>query len=159
MTTAFDVASAQAFRQAAKPASVTDQRRAQYGADAVLSATPAQLVTMLYDRLMLDLHRAVAAQETSDWTAAREQLLHAQAIVGELSSTLRIDVWDGGEGLLAIYNYAATSLIQANVHHDVGATKQTITLLEPLRRAWHEAAASMPATAADQRQGGALGVA
>jgi flagellar secretion chaperone FliS len=157
---AFDIASAAAFRAAASaPTSITDQRRAAYTAESVLSATPAQLVTMLYDRLMLDLHRAVTAQESADWSAAHEQLLHAQAIVGELSSTLRIDVWDGGEGLLALYNYASTALVTANVHRDVDATKQTIRLLEPLRAAWHEAAAAMPATAPAHATGGALGVA
>ncbi|MFZ7087937.1 flagellar export chaperone FliS [Curtobacterium sp. RRHDQ10] len=158
----FDLASAAAFRAAAKPPAVAEQRRAQYNAEAVLSATPAQLVTMLYDRLMLDLHRAVAAQETADWAAARDQLMHAQAIVGELSSTLRIDLWDGGEGLLAIYNYASTSLVTANVHRDVNATRDTIRILEPLRAAWHEAAATIPAPGYQQQgahQGGALGVA
>jgi flagellar protein FliS len=156
----FDLASA-AFRQAAQPRSVADQRRAQYTNEAVLSATPAQLVTMLYDRLMLDLHRAESAQVGADWDAARDQLLHAQAIVGELSSTLRIDVWDGGEGLLAVYNYASTSLITANVHRDVQATRDCIRILEPLRQAWHDAAATLPTTtAAPQRTaGGALGVA
>jgi len=98
-------------------------RRAQYGADAVLSATPVQLVTMLYDRLLLDLSRAVVAQEATDWAAAGEQLLHAQAIVAELSSSLRIDVWDGGEGLLALYSYASTALVNANVHRDVAVTR------------------------------------
>lgn len=163
---AFDLASAAAFRNAAAPSAATAQRRAQYNAEAVLSATPAQLVTMLYDRLVLDLHRAVAAQEGSDWPAARDQLMHAQAIVGELSSTLRIDLWDGGEGLLAIYNYASTSLVTANVHHDVNATRDTIRILEPLRQAWHDAAAAIPAPGyqssdLDQhrQQGGALGVA
>jgi flagellar secretion chaperone FliS len=156
---AFDLAQAAAFRQAAQPRTVTDQRRAQYTNEAVLSATPAQLVTMLYDRLMLDLHRAVAAQDATDWDAAREQLLHAQAIVGELSSTLRIDVWDGGEGLLAIYNYASTSLITANVHRDAAATRDCIRILEPLRAAWHEAAGAMPATIAPTASTGALGVA
>jgi len=156
---AFDLQSA-AFRQAAQPRTVTDQRRAQYTNEAVLSATPAQLVTMLYDRLLLDLHRAEAAQTTADWEAAREQLLHAQAIVGELSSTLRIDVWDGGEGLLAIYNYASTSLITANVHRDVQATRDCIRILEPLRQSWHEAAAALPAAQPVQTgTGGALGVA
>ncbi len=156
---AFDLQSA-AFRQSAQPRTVTDQRRAQYTNEAVLSATPAQLVTMLYDRLMLDLHRAEAAQTGADWDAAREQLLHAQAIVGELSSTLRIDVWDGGEGLLAIYNYASTSLITANVHRDVQATRDCIRILEPLRQSWHEAAAALPATRPlPGATGGALGVA
>jgi flagellar secretion chaperone FliS len=156
---AFDIATAQAFRSRATAApAAAQQQRAAYGAEAVLSATPAQLVTMLYDRLMLDMHRAVAAQEQSDWAAAHEQLIHAQAIVSELSSTLRIDVWDGGEGLLALYNYASTSLVQANVHHDVEATRSTIALLEPLRQAWHEAATAMPAPSAQPVQG-ALGVA
>lgn len=154
-----DLASA-AFRAAAAgPTSITAQRRAQYNAESVLSATPAQLVTMLYDRLMLDLHRAVDAQVASDWPTAHEQLIHAQAIVGELSSTLRIDVWDGGEGLLALYNYASSALVTANVHHDVTATRETIRLLEPLRSAWHEAAAAMPAPALHGTSGGALGVA
>jgi len=158
---AFDLASAAAFRATASaPAAVTEQRRAQYNSEAVLSATPAQLVTMLYDRLMLDLHRAEQAQTASDWVGAREQLLHAQAIVGELSSSLRIDIWDGGEGLLAIYNYASTSLVTANVHRDVAATRDAIRILEPLRRAWHDAARAMPApTVGPTVPGGALGVA
>ncbi|PZE92771.1 flagellar export chaperone FliS [Curtobacterium sp. MCBD17_008] len=158
---AYDLSGAAAFRQAATPRSVTEQRRAQYTNEAVLSATPAQLVTMLYDRLLLDLHRAETAQVASDWDAARDQLMHAQAIVGELSSTLKIDVWDGGEGLLAVYNYASTSLITANVHRDVQATRDCIRILEPLRQAWHDAAASLPATPAAPQQtaGGALGVA
>ena len=140
---------------------LAQRRRAQYTNEAVLSATPAQLVTLLYDRLLLDLHRAEAAQVASNWDGAREQLLHAQAIVGELSATLRIDAWDGGEGLLAIYNYASTSLITANVHRDVQATRDCIRILDPLRQAWHDAAASMPATPApvQHTMGGALGVA
>ncbi|TCK60094.1 flagellar export chaperone FliS [Curtobacterium sp. PhB136] len=140
---------------------LAQRRRAQYTNEAVLSATPAQLVTLLYDRLLLDLHRAEAAQVASNWDGAREQLLHAQAIVGELSATLRIDAWDGGEGLLAIYNYASTSLITANVHRDVQATRDCIRILDPLRQAWHDAAASMPATPAPVQHttGGALGVA
>lgn len=155
-----------AFRAAASAApSVADQRRARYESDSVLSATPARLVTMLYDRLLLDLHRAEHAQVVGDWMAAREQLLHAQAIVAELSSTLRIDVWDGGEGLQALYTYASTSLITANVHRDVNATRETITLLEPLRDAWAEASSAMPAAAASAMPvavngaPGALGVA
>ncbi|ROS73955.1 flagellar protein FliS [Curtobacterium sp. PhB130] len=140
---------------------LAQRRRAQYTNEAVLSATPAQLVTLLYDRLLLDLHRAEAAQVASNWDGAREQLLHAQAIVGELSATLRIDAWDGGEGLLAIYNYASTSLITANVHRDVQATRDCIRILDPLRQAWHDAAAAMPATPAPVQHttGGALGVA
>ncbi|KQO82053.1 flagellar export chaperone FliS [Frigoribacterium sp. Leaf263] len=134
----------------------------------MLSATPVQLVTMLYDRLMLDLSRAEAAQVSGSWLVASEQLQHAQAIVAELSSSLRIDVWDGGEGLLALYGYASTALVNANVHRDVALTREVVGLLEPLRQAWREAGSSLQAAEAAARPaatatsglpGGALGVA
>ena len=42
-------------------------QRNQYLADSVLSAPPARLLTMLYDRLLLDLGRAQTAQESANW--------------------------------------------------------------------------------------------
>jgi len=144
-----DASSFAAFAAASSgPSAVVQKQRAQYTADAVLSATPVQLVTMLYDRLMLDLSRAEVAQVAGNWPAASEQLLHAQAIIAELSSSLKIDVWDGGEGLLALYGYTSTALVNANVHRDVALTREVTGLLEPLRQAWHEAAASLQAGAA-----------
>lgn len=126
------------------PAAAAAQR-SQYNRDAILSATPVRLLTMLYDRLLLDLNRAEAAQLAQDWPVASENLLHAQAIIAELSSTLKVDEWDGGPGLLALYGYASTVLIDANVNRDPGCTREGIRMLEPLRTAWHEAAASLPA--------------
>ncbi|MDN4642535.1 flagellar export chaperone FliS [Arthrobacter sp. PsM3] len=122
-------------------------QRNQYLADSVLSAPPARLLTMLYDRLLLDLGRAQAAQETANWPVATENLLHAQAIVTELSSSLKVDAWDGADGLLGVYNYVSTALINANIQRDVSLTGEAIALLEPLRQTWHEAAAAVPVPA------------
>jgi flagellar protein FliS len=130
----------------------------QYNNDAILSAPPARLLTMLYDRLLLDLNRAQFAQENSNWSVASENLLHAQAIVHELASTLKTDAWDGAENLLGIYNYALQAMIGANIHRDVERTKECIVLLEPLRQGWHEAAAQLPAQTAAPRLNGTLGV-
>lgn len=130
----------------------------QYNSDAILSAPPARLLTMLYDRLLLDLNRAQFAQENSNWTVAAENLLHAQAIVAELASTLNTGTWDGAENLLGIYDYAMQAMIGANIHRDVERTKECIMLLEPLRQGWHDAAAQMPAQTAAPRPGGTLGV-
>jgi flagellar secretion chaperone FliS len=121
--------------------------RAAYNRDAVLSASPARLLTMLYDRLLLDLHRAEAAQESERWDVASENLVHAQAIVGELASSLRPEVWDGGDALLALYQFVTRSLVSANVQRNADRTRECIALLEPLRAAWHEAAAETSATA------------
>jgi len=119
----------------------------QYQRNAVLSASPARLLTMLYDRLMLDLSRAEAAQQAQQWTVASDNLLHAQAIVTELTITLDTKVWDGAEGLLALYNYVTQTLISANIHRNIDRTRECIELLEPLRQAWHEAAGDVPASA------------
>ena len=104
--------------------------RQQYTRDAVLSASPARLLTMLYDRLLLDLRRAEAAQESADWQAASDNLLHAQDIIAELTATLRPGVWDGADGLRAIYEYVRVALVNANIHRDPERTREAITLLE-----------------------------
>jgi flagellar protein FliS len=122
-------------------------QRNQYLADSVLSAPPARLLTMLYDRLLLDLGRAETAQQSANWPVASENLLHGQAIIAELVSSLKTDSWDGADGLLGLYNYAFTALVNANIQRDPALTREAIELLEPLRQAWHEAAASAPATA------------
>ncbi|MCX7522374.1 flagellar export chaperone FliS [Microbacterium sp. STN6] len=132
--------------------------RSQYARDAVLSASPARLLTMLYDRLLLDLNRAEEAQLGADWPLANENLQHAQAIIAELQTSLRPDAWDGAEGIMALYTYLSTALINANIHRDPARTREAIDLLEPLRQAWHEAANSLPVAAA-QNSGGELGVA
>ena len=155
-----DATSFAAFAAASRPAAAetsgqrprseqaASQAASQFAEQAVLSATPVQLVTMLYDRLLLDLARAEKAQVGQEWAAASEQLLHAQAILAELTSSLRVDVWDGGEGLLALYGYTSTALVNANVHRDVALTREVAGLLEPLRQAWHEAATTLGGGAA-----------
>lgn len=135
------------------------QKRAQLNREAILSASPARLLTMLYDRLLLDLGRAEAAQEVENWPVASENLLHAQAIISELSSSLKLDVWDGAADLLALYNYATSALMNANTTRDAARTREAIDLLEPLRQSWHEAAAMEATdTASEPSLAGALRV-
>ena len=135
--------------------------RNQYNRDAILSATPARLLTMLYDRLLLDLSRAERAQQSGDWAVASENLLHAQAIVAELSSSLKLDAWDGARGLFELYTFVSATLVDANIRRDAERTRSCITLVEPLRDAWHQAAGDQAAAApaAASRTGGFLGVA
>jgi flagellar protein FliS len=125
----------------------TDAARRQYTRDAILSASPARLLTMLYDRLLLDLRRAEAAQHTADWQAASDNLLHAQDIVAELSGSLKPGMWNGADGLQALYEYVRMALVNANIHRDPARTREAIALLTPLQAAWHLAADSPAETA------------
>ncbi|MCC3273702.1 flagellar export chaperone FliS [Arthrobacter zhangbolii] len=137
-------------------------KRAEYARNAVLSASPARLLTMLYDRLLLDLARAEEAQQNGNWQVASENLLHAQAIITELLGTLKTDVWEGGENLHALYTYSLSTLMNANIGRDAKLTRECIDLLEPIRLAWHDAATQLPAAGAAPAvagvPGGVLGV-
>ncbi|MBO3664610.1 flagellar export chaperone FliS [Microbacterium stercoris] len=121
--------------------------QARYRDEAILSASPERLVTMLYDRLMLDLERGEAAQRAGEWHEANAQLQHAQAIVAELTSSLT-DAWAGSADLRSIYVFLTTTLIGANIGRDAERTRACRDLVAPLRDAWHAAAQSVADAAA-----------
>lgn len=130
-----------------------NSQRAAYNRNAILSATPEQLLIMMYDRLLLDLTRAQMAQYSADWGTASQQLLHAQDIVAELQSSLKVDEWDGGQQLFALYTYINTALVRANINHDVSLTDEAIALLEPLRESWLQATIQVRLTEAVHGRG------
>jgi flagellar protein FliS len=113
--------------------------RSRYLADSVATASPGQLLVMLYDRLVIDLMHAEQALRSKDREQASARLLHAQDIVAELRSTLDLDAWDGAAGLAQLYGYLLTELIAANVRGDADRAANCRTLVEPLRDAWREA--------------------
>ncbi len=118
----------------------TSAMRERYLNDSISTASPARLLVMLYDRLVLDLVQAEEALTAGDRTAAGAPLMHAQEIILELRSTLKLDVWDGAQGLADLYGFLLTELISANVKGDVGKVASSRRLVEPLRDAWREAA-------------------
>jgi flagellar protein FliS len=122
--------------------------RARYLGDSVATASPQQLLVMLYDRLALDLERAEERLTTGDRDGAREPVMHAQEIVLELRASLNVDVWEGGPRLAALYSWLISELIQANVKGDIRRVRDCRKVVEPLRDAWHEAAASLVANTA-----------
>ncbi|WP_295011340.1 flagellar export chaperone FliS [uncultured Microbacterium sp.] len=121
--------------------------RMQYLEQQVASASPERLVTLLFDRLLVDVDRAIAAQDNGDARAAGDHLLHAQQIVTELNASLT-DAWDGSDDLRALYTYLHGRLVVANVARDVTVTAECRAIVAPLRDAWHgaaEAVATAPA--------------
>lgn len=123
-----------------------DRAKQQYLQQQVASATPERLLTLLYDRLLVDVDRAAAAQDAGDWNAAGTHLTHAQSIVAELHGSLT-DAWEGAAELRGVYTYITGRLISANISHDRTATAECRQLIAPLRDAWHEAAELTSATA------------
>ena len=121
--------------------------RARYLADSVATASPARLLTLLYDRLLLDLHRAGSALDSGDRGGAGTHLAHAQDIVCELIATLDVSAWDGGPRLMSLYGWVLNELLSAGVSGDAGQVEACRTVVAPLAEAWHQAADALAGAA------------
>jgi flagellar protein FliS len=126
----------------------TASLRSRYLGDSVATASPQRILVMLYDRLVLDLERAEIALDTGDRTEAAAQIQHAQDIVFELRESLRVDAWEGGPRLAALYSWMITELVQAGVKRDRNRVSACRQIAEPLRDAWRQAAATLAASPA-----------
>jgi len=133
-----------------------DRARNAYLVNAVTSAPPERLLTMLYDALVNNVAAAEEAMERHDFYTLNQRLLKAQDIVLELRGTLKPELWEGGPALLAIYNYVYRLLVRGNVHKDAGALSEARKLLEPLQSAWHQAADIVAAERAGVAAGAAV---
>jgi len=119
------------------------------------TASPGELILMLYDGLLRDLARADLALEQGDLEAAHAPLLRAQEIVLELSASL--DHEAGGElatQIAALYDYIYRRLVTANLHKDIEVVREAAKLLRPLHAAWEQA---VPAAAASLAAAGPTG--
>jgi len=114
----------------------------RYLAEAIETATPAVRLTMLYDRLELDLRRAETGFEDGDLKAISDNLIHAQEILQALRTTLRGDVWDGAGQLAALYDFLHGELLHANLAKDRAWFSEAAMLISQLADAWRRAAAS-----------------
>jgi len=121
--------------------------RNRYVGASVDTASPAKLVTMLYDRLVRDLTTAEAALAVADYKVTSDALIHAQEIVWELAAGLDVTKWSGAPGLAALYDFMIRELLEANVKKDAAKVASVRTLVEPLQEAWHRAATEMAAGA------------
>lgn len=117
------------------------QLRNRYAREAVTTATPAQLLVMLYDRLVKDLDAAERGLGARDIQATHVALIHAQDIVHELNSTLDVSVWPEGEALKRLYDWVIEQLVAANMNKDVEYLNNARVVIEPIREAWQQAAA------------------
>lgn len=120
---------------------MTPNARTAYMDASVATASPARLLVMLYERLVLDITRARDFQRAGNITDAHLQLVHAQDIVLELHASLKVDAeWEGGAGLASLYDYLHRQLVRANVSKDQAITESCLTLATDLCGVWREAA-------------------
>jgi flagellar secretion chaperone FliS len=118
--------------------------RNKYVSDSVQTMSPGHLIVALYDRILLDLERTLAALAEPDLYAAHSALIHAQEIVFELLTSLDLQQWPEGASLAALYRHVQDLLIEANVAKEPPPVLACRRLILPLRDAWREAAGLVP---------------
>lgn len=114
--------------------------RAAYLGASVSTASPARLLVMLCERLVLDVTRGLNAQRSGEHQEANRQLVHAQEIILELRMSLDVDAWDGGPALASIYDFLHSELVRANISKDSSKTEACLKLVTDLSDTWREAA-------------------
>jgi flagellar protein FliS len=114
--------------------------RRRYLAEAIDTASPAVRLTMLFDRLDLDLRGADAAFASGAVKDVNDRLIHAQEIVLTLRDTLQPDTWEGAPRLLALYDHLHSELVGANVNKDRQRAAAAEVLLGQIGQAWRDAA-------------------
>jgi flagellar protein FliS len=122
-----------------------------YRDSAVLTASPEQLVVMLYDGAIRFLRQAEVAMKEGAWLHSFEKLSRGEAIIDELLATLNMDVGEMSERLQAIYVFLKKTLIEGRIQRNSEKIGQVVALLVSLREAWaklaEQAAATAPASA------------
>jgi flagellar protein FliS len=115
-----------------------------YQTQAIMTASPGQLVLLLYDGALRFLALAHVALEAGNndltrFEVTNRNLQRAQNIIAELKGTLNHDA--GGTvaaNLDRLYDYFNRRLIQANFKKELAPVVEVEGLLRELRDAWAE---------------------
>jgi len=114
-----------------------------YRQAATKTATPGQLVLMLFDGALRFLDKALVGFDLDDPLesnlAINNNILKAQEILRELNMSLNMEL--GGEfaaTMRRLYNYYDLQLSQSNLQKDPAGVQLVIRLLSVIRGAWAE---------------------
>jgi flagellar protein FliS len=116
-----------------------------YRRGAVLAASPAQLVVMLYDGARRFLRQGAAAMQAGEVERAHIALRHAEMIIGHLDGTLDLDQGEIAVHLRQLYQFSLRHLNKARLAQDSGMVEHVIDMLGELREAWAQIATDVPA--------------
>ncbi len=116
---------------------VTD-RYSQYRQVQTETASPGQLVLMLYSGARRFLRTADEALEAGDPQTAHVALTRSQDIIFELISSLDTSVGELAENLLSLYVYLYQRLVVANLRKEREPIVEALEILARLDGAWQQ---------------------
>jgi flagellar secretion chaperone FliS len=107
-----------------------------YRDTSVLTASPEQLVVMLYDGAVRFLRQAEVAMDEHAWQHGFDRLSRGEAIIDELLATLDMSVGEVAERLQALYVFFKEHLSSARLEQDASKVEHVAGFMGELRTAW-----------------------
>jgi len=108
-----------------------------YQRNAILTASPTELTTMLYDGAIKFCNIAKIAIEKKDIQKAHDNLKRAQDIIVELQVTLDRK-YPVAEDFDKIYQIIYVRLVDANIKKDIEIIDDAIKYIKEIRETWKQ---------------------
>jgi len=118
----------------------TLEAKLAYRENAVRSATPIELVVILFEAAIEDMRRAVSAIQTRDIEERAAAVRHAMLILQQLQGTL--DFERGGQvakQFEQFYNLIRAKLLESQLRNSPELMSQQIQFMSEVRDCWAEA--------------------
>jgi flagellar secretion chaperone FliS len=109
-----------------------------YQQSSVQTATPANLIIMLYDGAIRFTKAGIENIQRRNIEQANYNLKKAQSIINELIASLNYD-YEISNNLVRVYEYMLSLLIQANVKKDAKPAEEVLDFLNQLADTWKKA--------------------
>lgn len=112
----------------------------QYKKNQIETATPEQILILLYDGAIQYLNRAKVALENEDNEQFHSNILGCEKIIMEFMNTLNMEI--GGslaENLYSLYDYLYKTLIKTGLNRKVEGIDEVLKHLTGLRETWQKA--------------------
>jgi flagellar secretion chaperone FliS len=116
-----------------------------YQKSAARGASAVGQVVSLYDTILRDFRRALAAIEAGNIEARVFELNHALTVIGELQGVL--DFQRGGEAAVVLerfYSVTRPMIVDANVRVSTQAILELTEMYQNMRQAWRQAEQKLP---------------
>ena len=107
----------------------------KYQNDSVMTASPMDLVVMLYDALIKQIKLSDIFLENREYEKVNQHLSRAEDIVSELLCSLELS-YPISEELMKLYDFMLQELIQINLQKDRSRIPPLLEIVESLREAW-----------------------
>ncbi|OLN24018.1 flagellar export chaperone FliS [Domibacillus antri] len=108
-----------------------------YANNSVNTASPGELTLMLYNGCIKFIRYAERAMADNNIEQKNLNIQKAQAIVRELSVTLKTDT-DVAKNMLLLYEYLHERLVEANVKNDPAILKEVEEFVTEFRDTWKQ---------------------